>query len=244
MKNPMLRCILLTAGAPPAPAPTSAPAPVPVPAPAPVPSSKPAKPRPSSKPAKPHPSSKPAKPHPSSKPAKPRPSPKPTPKPTRPTKALSIVADFLATSESAEDEELIRNFEWKFFATQYGHAVGCRTDYAVSVRQKRVLYPDTSFPGGSFDLILFGESCTYKNIGHNAGKLFCGGNKQISCTSDPANHSAGLGVTNPLPFDPLDKSPLSWIPGVVVTTPMELKNSGQYDCGRFHRVPMFTCAWW
>jgi hypothetical protein len=101
--------------------------------------------------------------------------------PTQPTKALSIVADVGFKSMQNRDPAIV---DWKFFSTDYGNAVGARTDPALQVRRTENI-DQQIFPGGTFDLTLFGETCQYKNDGHSVGKLFCG-DKAIECADDPA----------------------------------------------------------
>ena len=85
------------------------------------------------------------------------------------TKALGIVVDAQA--------HIVVNY-WQFFGTDYGKPVGCRED---PIREEErpmgrgeLVYSQRALPRGEFMLDLFGEKCTYKNSGGNAGKLFRG----------------------------------------------------------------------
>jgi hypothetical protein len=161
------------------------------------------------------------------------------PQPTGPTKALSIVADFTTAGEGLE------HFKWLFFSTPYMSSVSCRTNYLISETAPRLTYPERAWPGGSFDLFLFGETCTYKNDGHSVGKLFCAGDKQVECKNEANNSGAVDGVLNPLGV-PANTQPLDWWnPGEMLQgIQVGIKNGGQYACpGDIQRVPMFACEW-
>jgi hypothetical protein len=123
--------------------------------------------------------------------SQPKPSPQPEP-PKEQTKALGILADFLARPGNLQDMQDWGKLYWNFFATDYGKAVDCRDDPVLTeTRTFDPLKVTRSYPGGEFPLELFGEKCTYMNSGDNPGKLFCG-DKVIECfwdprTKDPAN---------------------------------------------------------
>ena len=105
---------------------------------------------------------------------------------------------------------------WKFFATEYGQAIGCRTDTVQDERNTRQDVSKQMFPLGVYGFELFGERCEYRNNGHNPGRLLCG-NKNIECTVDPRS-------TNP-PKPNADAM-------------------GNYLCeGKFLRHSMFTCPY-
>jgi hypothetical protein len=80
--------------------------------------------------------------------------------------------------------------DWKFFATNYGNPVDARTDAALQAHRTENTDKEI-FPRGTFGLVLFGETCQYKNKGNNAGKLFCG-DKTILCGDDPAFNNLPL----------------------------------------------------
>jgi hypothetical protein len=99
------------------------------------------------------------------------------PPPTGPTKALNILGQYVRYAPT---------FDWLFLETDFGHGVGCRTDF---------LTPFTTVPwavggvdtysGGIWPLTIVGQSCEYRNSGDNPGRLFCG-DKQFECVDDPA----------------------------------------------------------
>jgi hypothetical protein len=126
----------------------------------------------------------------------PKPEPKPEPpKPKGPTKALTIIADYI-TDYTPDSFTQIYKIYWKFFGTDYGKAVDCRNDPAWTEEMPRS-FKEMNFPGGTFPLELFGEKCTYRNSGDNVGKLFCG-DKVIECFWDPLNKdptNSGKGET-------------------------------------------------
>ncbi|KAJ4370016.1 hypothetical protein N0V83_005780 [Neocucurbitaria cava] len=136
--------------------------------------------------------------------------------PSGPTKALTIVAE----------AELLSSFPgitfggwetttWKFFATDYGKTVNCRTDILKEEETQQNLTKQL-FPFGVYNFQLYGEACQYRNNGHTTGRLICG-DKDIECTVDP-------GSTNPPSASPGDK--------------------GNYKCGdKRIRQPMFTCPY-
>jgi hypothetical protein len=101
--------------------------------------------------------------------------------PAQPTKTLSIVADLGFKSMQDHNSAIV---DWKFFSTDYGHAVGPRTDAALQSRRTEDIDKQI-FPGRTFDFILFDKACQYRNDGQSTGKLFCG-EKTIDCTNGPA----------------------------------------------------------
>jgi hypothetical protein len=115
---------------------------------------------------------------------KPEPKPEP-PKPKEPTKALTIVADYMTFYTPGSFGQVNKIF-WRFFGTDYGKAVDCRNDPAWTQERRVTFNTGWVYPGGTFPLDLFGEKCTYRNSGDNVGKLFCG-DKAIECFWDPVS---------------------------------------------------------
>ena len=103
--------------------------------------------------------------------------------------------------------------------------------------------PDTCKLGGTYDMVLYGKSCMYKNNGHSTGKLFCG-DQTIDCKKDVNNPAALQGALNPMPRNPLDGNVVSK-EGVPLSELYWVwyDNPGQYSCDDDERVPMFTCEW-
>ncbi|KAH7076789.1 hypothetical protein BKA63DRAFT_510777 [Paraphoma chrysanthemicola] len=135
--------------------------------------------------------------------------------PKGPTKALGIVYDMLLRPQSEHDLSMYARAYWHFFATDYGKTVDCRDDpVRKDVREIDPSIDVQWYPGGEFSLDLFGENCTYKNAGDNAGKLFCG-EKSIDCFWDPPE------------ADPAFQGQ---------------KHKNRYDCfGNWQRQTVFTC---
>lgn len=94
-----------------------------------------------------------------------------------PTRALNILGQYVPGAPT---------FDWLFLMTNYGSGVECRTDFLIPF--KTVSWAPNgavTYPGGTWDLKVDGESCQYKNSGDNAGKLFCH-DEEYTCIDDPA----------------------------------------------------------
>ena len=100
--------------------------------------------------------------------------------------------------------------------------------------------PDTCKLGGTYDMVLYGKSCMYKNNGHSTGKLFWG-DQTIDCKKDVNNPKALQGALNPMPRNPLDGNVASK-EGVPLSELYWIwyDNPGKYSCDDDERVPMFT----
>ncbi|KAF2189327.1 hypothetical protein K469DRAFT_748010 [Zopfia rhizophila CBS 207.26] len=139
----------------------------------------------------------------------------PTETPPPESSPLGFLPDYLTQPESLQDWGAFNKIDWQFFATDYGKTVDCRTDPAYhEERDIDRIKEGPWYPGGEFNLKLFGEDCQYKNSGNNPGRLFCG-SKEIECKDDPADKN---------PSDPNAEK-------------------GNYKCGDKTRQPVFTCAY-
>lgn len=133
-----------------------------------------------------------------------------------PRRALTIVAEtpLLTTSGNVKTGDW-KTTTWKFYGTDYGTPVGCRTD---SVRKENTAQDSTQqlYPFGMYDFELFGEACQYRNNGHTSGRLTCA-DKIIQCTRD-------AGSANPPSTNAAE--------------------NGNYLCDdNFLRQSMFTCPY-
>jgi hypothetical protein len=126
------------------------------------------------------------------------------------TKALEIVVEIPPWYGKYSPD-----IAWLFFATDYGRKVHCRMD-TVHIEKRIGDLSKPAYPGGTFDLKLFGEDCQYKNNGINPGRLFCG-DKEIECKND-LNHKDGIVIGPKL-------------------------DGSNYMCGPSYRQAMFTREW-